>query len=106
MRSLEWRRWWRLPLFNLFRRRRAGKQKQESLTTEAVPDIRYEGESFRMVEGLDDVKVVLERSLRLQRETLLSGSDLRLHILLAGLSIGLVTRYASSTTSTSGFSVR
>jgi Holliday junction resolvasome RuvABC ATP-dependent DNA helicase subunit len=84
MRSLEWRRWWRLPLFNLFRRRRAGKQKQESLTTEAVPDIRYEGENFRMVEGLDDVKVVLERSLRLQRETLLSGEDLRLHILLAG----------------------
>jgi Holliday junction resolvasome RuvABC ATP-dependent DNA helicase subunit len=84
MRSLEWRRWWRLPLFNLFRRRRAGKQKQEYLTTEAVPDIRYEGESFRMVEGLDDVKVVLERSLRLQRETLLSGEDLRLHILLAG----------------------
>jgi MoxR-like ATPase len=37
-----------------------------------------------MVEGLDDIKVVLDRSLKLQRDTRLENMDYRLHILLAG----------------------
>jgi len=47
-------------------------------------EIRYEGENFKMVEGLDDVKVVLERSLEMGRKSMLTGKDYRIHVLLAG----------------------
>jgi len=47
-------------------------------------EIRYEGENFKMVEGLDDVKVVLERSLEMGRRSILTGKDYRIHVLLAG----------------------
>jgi Holliday junction resolvasome RuvABC ATP-dependent DNA helicase subunit len=71
-------------LLDLFRRRRAVEKPadQASLIPKVV--VRYTGENFKMVEGLDDVKVVLERSLKLQNETRLGGEDYRLHILLAG----------------------
>ncbi len=46
--------------------------------------IRYEGDNFRMVEGLDDVKAVLDMALRKQWETRVRGEDQRLHVLLAG----------------------
>jgi Holliday junction resolvasome RuvABC ATP-dependent DNA helicase subunit len=71
-------------LLDLFRRRRVVEKPadQASLIPKVV--VRYTGENFKMVEGLDDVKVVLERSLKLQNETRLGGEDYRLHILLAG----------------------
>ena len=46
--------------------------------------VRYEGSNFRMVEGLDDVKVALELAMRKQHETRVSGEDRRLHTLLVG----------------------
>jgi hypothetical protein len=38
----------------------------------------YTCEGFKMVEDSDDVKVVLERRLKLQNETRLSGKDYQL----------------------------
>ena len=70
-----------MPLLDLFKRRKVEEPKAPSRTK---PSIRYTGENFKMVEGLDDIKVVLERSMKLQRETGLSGNDYRVHILLAG----------------------
>jgi MoxR-like ATPase len=72
-----------MPLFNVFRR----KKKVEQPRLDAPPletTIRYEGENFKMVEGLDDVKVVLERSLEMMKRTKLTGKDYRIHVLLAG----------------------
>jgi len=46
--------------------------------------VRYEGTNFRMVEGLDDIKYVLEQSIRRQHDTRVTGQDLRIHVLLAG----------------------
>ena len=70
-----------MPLLDLFKRRKVEESKAPS---RPKPSIRYTGENFKMVEGLDDIKVVLERSMKLQRETGLSGNDYRVHILLAG----------------------
>ena len=70
-----------MPLLDLFKRRKVEEPKAPS---RPKPSIRYTGENFKMVEGLDDIKVVLERSMKLQRETGLSGNDYRVHILLAG----------------------
>lgn len=46
--------------------------------------VRYEGSNFRMVEGLDDIKYVLEQSIRRQHDTRVTGQDQRIHVLLAG----------------------
>ena len=76
-----------MPLFRLFRK---GSRKAETEGREqpGIPPpttvLRYEGENFRMVEGFDDVKIVLEKSMEMQRHTLLTGRDYRLHVLLAG----------------------
>jgi len=71
-------------LLDLFRRRRAVEKPADQASPIPKVVVRYTGENFKMVEGLDDVKVVLERSLKLQNETRQSGEDYRLHILLAG----------------------
>ncbi|MEM1988078.1 MAG: AAA family ATPase [Candidatus Caldarchaeum sp.] len=74
-----------MPLFNLFRKKpdKQPSEKQETAQPQP-PQIRYEGENFKMVEGFDDVKVVLERAMEMQRRTVLTGGDYRLHVLLAG----------------------
>jgi MoxR-like ATPase len=46
--------------------------------------IRYEGANFKMVEGMDDVKYVLEQSIRRQHDTKVTGHDRRIHVLLIG----------------------
>ncbi|MEM2233570.1 MAG: hypothetical protein QXP81_08545 [Nitrososphaerota archaeon] len=46
--------------------------------------VTYTGSNFRMVEGLDDVKHVLEVAIRNQYETRVTGEDRRIHVLLAG----------------------
>ena len=46
--------------------------------------IKYEGTYFKLVEGLDDIKYVLEHSIRRQYDTRVTGRDLRIHVLLVG----------------------
>ena len=46
--------------------------------------IKYEGTYFKLVEGLDDIKYVLEHSIRRQYDTRVTGQDLRIHVLLVG----------------------
>jgi Holliday junction resolvasome RuvABC ATP-dependent DNA helicase subunit len=46
--------------------------------------IKYEGANFKMVEGMDDVKYVLEQSIRRQHDTKVTGQDRRIHVLLVG----------------------
>jgi MoxR-like ATPase len=46
--------------------------------------IKYEGANFKMVEGMDDVKYVLEQSIRRQHDTKVTGVDRRIHVLLVG----------------------
>jgi MoxR-like ATPase len=46
--------------------------------------IKYEGANFKMVEGMDDVKYVLEQSIRRQHDTKVTGHDRRIHVLLIG----------------------
>jgi MoxR-like ATPase len=72
-----------LPLLDFFKRKRLDEGAKTRPTVPKI-EVRYTGENFKMVEGLDDVKVVLERSLKLQSETRLTGQDYRVHILLAG----------------------
>ena len=72
-----------MPLLDFFKRKRLDEGIKPRPTTPKI-EVRYTGENFKMVEGLDDVKVVLERSLKLQSETRLTGQDYRVHILLAG----------------------
>ncbi len=84
-----------MGLLDVFRRRRPeaprpapghqpeGGMDQEGWRPRKAP-IRYEGGNFRMVEGLDDVKAVLDMALRKQYETRVTGEDRRLHTLLAG----------------------
>lgn len=73
-----------MPLFNVFRRKKAEQPKPDTVSPSEVIPIRYEGENFKMVEGLDDIKVVLERSLEMGKRTKLTGVDYRIHVLLAG----------------------
>ncbi|MEM0384542.1 MAG: AAA family ATPase [Candidatus Caldarchaeum sp.] len=73
-----------MPLFNLFRKKPDKQSSVKQGLAPQPPPVRYEGENFRMVEGFDDVKVVLERAMDMQRRTGLTGGDYRLHVLLAG----------------------
>ncbi|MEM2591851.1 MAG: AAA family ATPase [Thermofilaceae archaeon] len=73
-----------MPLFNLFRKKPDKQPSVRQGLAPQPPPVRYEGENFRMVEGFDDVKVVLERAMDMQRRTSLTGGDYRLHVLLAG----------------------
>jgi Holliday junction resolvasome RuvABC ATP-dependent DNA helicase subunit len=72
-----------LPLLDFFKRKRLDEGAKPRPTVPKI-EVRYTGENFKMIEGLDDVKVVLERSLKLQSETRLTGQDYRVHVLLAG----------------------
>ncbi|MEM1975106.1 MAG: AAA family ATPase [Candidatus Caldarchaeum sp.] len=74
------------PLFDFLRKGRKADKDAPASGASTLPhlQIRYEGDNFRMVEGLDDVKVVLERSIEMMRRTKLTGRDYRIHVLLAG----------------------
>jgi len=85
-----------LGLLDVFRRRKEEPQAPPAQAVQRVQvreeltwrprkaPIRYEGTNFKMVEGLDDVKYVLEQSIRRQHDTRVTGQDLRIHVLLAG----------------------
>lgn len=52
-----------MPMLDLFRRKKVDKI---SAPSSPKPEVKYTGEGFRIVEGLDDVKVVLKGSFKLQ----------------------------------------
>jgi hypothetical protein len=71
-----------LPLLDFFR---LGKLMRNLRHPVPKPEVQYTGDGFKMFEGLDDVKVVFEKSLKPQHGTKLRDMDCRLHIPLAGL---------------------
>jgi Holliday junction resolvasome RuvABC ATP-dependent DNA helicase subunit len=83
-------------LLDVFRRKREEPQAPPAQTVQRAQlreepvwkprkaPIRYEGPNFKMVEGMDDIKYVLEQSIRRQHDTRVTGQDLRIHVLLAG----------------------
>jgi len=85
-----------LGLLDVFRRKREEAQvppaqivqraqAKEGLTWKPrKAPIKYEGTYFKLVEGLDDIKYVLEHSIRRQYDTRVTGRDLRIHVLLVG----------------------
>jgi MoxR-like ATPase len=85
-----------LGLLDVFRRKREEAQvppaqivqraqAKEGLTWKPrKAPIKYEGTYFKLVEGLDDIKYVLEHSIRRQYDTRVTGQDLRIHVLLVG----------------------
>jgi MoxR-like ATPase len=85
-----------LGLLDVFRRKKEEAQAPSAQTVQRIQvreeltwrprkaPIRYEGANFKMVEGLDDVKYVLEQSIKRQHDTRVAGQDLRIHVLLAG----------------------
>jgi len=85
-----------LGLLDVFRRKKEGPQappvqaaqriqvREEPVWRPRKAPIRYEGTNFRMVEGMDDIKYVLEQSIRRQHDTRVTGQDRRIHVLLVG----------------------
>jgi MoxR-like ATPase len=85
-----------LGLLDAFRRKKEGPQAppvqaaQKARVREELEwrprkaPIKYEGANFKMVEGMDDVKYVLEQSIRRQHDTKVTGQDRRIHVLLVG----------------------
>jgi MoxR-like ATPase len=85
-----------LGLLDVFRRKREEAQvppaqivqraqAKEGLTWKPrKAPIKYEGTYFKLVEGLDDIKYVLEHSIRRQYDTRVTGQNLRIHVLLVG----------------------
>jgi len=85
-----------LGLLDVFRRKKEGPQappvqaaqkarvKEELEWRPKKAPIRYEGTNFKMVEGMDDVKYVLDRSIKRQHDTKVTGVDRRIHVLLVG----------------------
>jgi MoxR-like ATPase len=85
-----------LGLLDVFRRKKEGPQAppvqaaQKARVREELEwrprkaPIKYEGTNFKMVEGMDDVKYVLEQSIRRQHDTKVTGVDRRIHVLLVG----------------------
>jgi Holliday junction resolvasome RuvABC ATP-dependent DNA helicase subunit len=85
-----------LGLLDVFRRKREGPQvppvqaAQKARVREELEwrprkaPIKYEGANFKMVEGMDDIKYVLEQSIRRQHDTKVTGQDRRIHVLLVG----------------------
>jgi MoxR-like ATPase len=85
-----------LGLLDVFRRKREEAQvppaqivqraqAKEGLTWKPrKAPIKYEGTYFKLVEGLDDIKYVLEQSIRRQHDTRVTGQDRRIHVLLVG----------------------
>jgi MoxR-like ATPase len=85
-----------LGLLDVFRRKKEGPQAppvqaaQKARVREELEwrprkaPIKYEGANFKMVEGMDDVKYVLEQSIRRQHDTKVTGQDRRIHVLLVG----------------------
>jgi len=85
-----------LGLLDVFRRKKEGPQappvqaaqkarvKEELEWRPKKAPIRYEGTNFKMVEGMDDVKYVLDRSIKRQHDTKVTGQDRRIHVLLVG----------------------
>jgi MoxR-like ATPase len=83
-------------LLDVFRRKKEGPQappvqaaqkarvKEELEWRPKKAPIRYEGTNFKMVEGMDDVKYVLDRSIKRQHDTKVTGVDRRIHVLLVG----------------------
>jgi MoxR-like ATPase len=83
-------------LLDVFRRKKEGPQAppvqaaQKARVREELEwrprkaPIKYEGTNFKMVEGMDDVKYVLEQSIRRQHDTKVTGVDRRIHVLLVG----------------------
>ena len=85
-----------MGLLDVFRRKKEGPQappvqaaqriqvREEPVWRPRKAPIRYEGTNFRMVEGMDDIKYVLEQSIRRQHDTRVTGQDRRIHVLLVG----------------------
>ena len=85
-----------MGLLDVFRRKKEGPQappvqaaqkarvKEELEWRPKKAPIRYEGTNFKMVEGMDDVKYVLEHSIKRQHDTKVTGQDRRIHVLLVG----------------------
>ncbi len=85
-----------MGLLDVFRRKKEGPQappvqaaqkarvKEELEWRPRKAPIKYEGANFKMVEGMDDIKYVLERSIRRQHDTKVTGQDRRIHVLLIG----------------------
>jgi MoxR-like ATPase len=85
-----------LGLLDVFRRKREEAQvppaqivqraqAKEGLTWKPrKAPIKYEGTYFKLVEGLDDIKYVLEHSIKRQYDTRVTGQDRRIHVLLVG----------------------
>ncbi|MFZ8858716.1 MAG: AAA family ATPase [Candidatus Caldarchaeales archaeon] len=85
-----------MGLLDVFRRKKEGPQappvqaaqkarvKEELEWRPKKAPIRYEGTNFKMVEGMDDVKYVLDRSIKRQHDTKVTGVDRRIHVLLVG----------------------
>ena len=85
-----------MGLLDVFRRKKEGPQappvqaaqkarvKEELEWRPKKAPIRYEGTNFKMVEGMDDVKYVLDRSIKRQHDTKVTGQDRRIHVLLVG----------------------
>ena len=85
-----------MGLLDVFRRKKEGPQappvqaaqkaraKEELEWRPRKAPIRYEGTNFKMVEGMDDIKYVLEQSIRRQHDTRVTGQDRRIHVLLIG----------------------
>ncbi|MEM0461201.1 MAG: AAA family ATPase [Candidatus Caldarchaeum sp.] len=72
------------PLFDFLRRGKPEREKPSPAPAISQVPLRYEGQNFKMVEGFDDVKIVLERSIEMMRRTILTNIDQRIHVLLAG----------------------
>jgi hypothetical protein len=85
-----------LGLLDVFRRKKEEAQTPSAQAVQRVQvreelawkprkaPIRYEGANFKMVEGMDDIKYVLEQSIRRQHDTRVTGQDRRIHVLLVG----------------------
>jgi MoxR-like ATPase len=85
-----------LGLLDVFRRKKEEPQAPPAQTVQRIQvreepvwrprkaPIKYEGANFKMVEGMDDVKYVLDQSIKRQHDTRVTGQDLRIHVLLAG----------------------
>ena len=54
-----------MPMLDLFRRKKVDKI---SAPSSPKPEVKYTGEGFRIIEGLDDVQVVLEKSIKPQHD--------------------------------------
>jgi len=60
------------------------RMKHELVWKPRKAPIKYEGTYFKLVEGMDDIKYILEHSIRRQHDTRVTGQDLRIHVLLVG----------------------